>query len=337
LKNNPGFFLGQDDGVFESFMKKLNGSGCLTNGYGKQVLFTATKNGAKKAKKNGINFHIIKGGHPSFNNLNVDASNLHNYIIPSDENLVLPMNWAQHNDAKIKECKNTVFQNKLIQKPNKPYWEYLITAAEAIIEKGITSFEEIHTPFTGSKKNQTIKNSQRINELNIDSSSSDEEGHLHSSLRKCDNKVCAVLAPKNANIWIKIKNNKSKNWWLCQSCHKAWKIKHYCYYCSVIYKDASGSNGYSDSKSWIQCDYCELWQHMQCEESKGCFRDLSELNTDPSFKYMCPFCRKKKETSSQNSSVRSKKSNGKEQLLGNKVRNNENIITDENLLGICLF
>ena len=59
----------------------------------------------------------------------------------------------------------------------------------------------------------------------------------------------------------------------------------------MIYRDNTNTSNYSDNKSWIQCDFCEMWQHIQCEESKGFYRDLSQFISDSDFKYKCPLCR----------------------------------------------
>jgi hypothetical protein len=153
-----------------------------------------------------------------------------------------------------------------------------------------------------STKEKILSNNSNLNstsDLRIGGKSLHNNNHQNSIedspglTRKCDNKNCGVSGPKKSSIWIKIKNSKSKPSWLCTACHKAWKNNQFCHYCNVIYRDNSTTANYSDNKSWVECDYCEMWQHMQCEESKGYYKDLTEMVKDNNFKYMCPLCRKK--------------------------------------------
>jgi hypothetical protein len=321
-----------------------NNNGSLLNGNGnqqKQLLFTSTKN--RKDKKNsGINFHIIKCDSNTVNSkpfINFTYSNdTMNYLqrsrINSENTLTsnLVGNNLCNNNMNKEECIEN--RSQLIQENKENNYkleevskeiklrnenvELLLNAAETIIEKGITTIEEINKSYFKSIFfNETLRYNLGIdNDIESDSS----EGNVASGIRKCGNKPCGIVGPKKTNnSWTKIKNFKSKTIWLCGSCHKAWKNDQYCYYCHIIYRDnMNNTSNYNDTKSWIQCDYCELWQHIQCEESNGEYQEISKLNMDPFFKYMCPMCRLKRENGKDNKCMSKKK------LLSKKNKKNEN-------------
>jgi hypothetical protein len=156
------------------------------------------------------------------------------------------------------------------------YYELLVLAAEGILEKGIVSLDELYMY---------------------------EDGDI----RCCDNRSCGSSGPKKHSMWNKVKQNRTaKQTWLCTDCFKAYKNGQFCYYCATIYRD----DLHDYIHTWIQCDYCEQWHHLQCEESKGDYPNISKLIQDPGFKYMCLPCRSKKQP----------KKKGKEKLLGQKTK-----------------
>jgi hypothetical protein len=142
------------------------------------------------------------------------------------------------------------------------YYELLLSAAEGILEKGLISLEEIYVTET----------------LCI----------AGSELRRCDNRTCSSSGPKKDQMWNRVKQC-NKYLWLCVDCFKAFKNGQFCYYCSTIYRD--DLNDYIHT--WIQCDYCELWHHLHCEESKGDYPNIAKQIQDQNFKYMCFPCRTK--------------------------------------------
>ena len=82
--------------------------------------------------------------------------------------------------------------------------------------------------------------------------------------KKCENKICAIVVYDENLI----------------------------YHSKFVSNDFEFNTQYYDKKKWIQCDYCQRWQHIQCEEKKGKYNNVEELAMNPNFKYMCPFCRK---------------------------------------------
>jgi hypothetical protein len=180
------------------------------------------------------------------------------------------------------------------------YLKLLIIAAESIMEKGLHLLQEMQIEekeLSSSGLDFNANNNKHDQYHSIQKSDSSENYDQHSSksvltfsniysqnklnletgntdlISKCDNKVCGVVASKKVG-WCKIKINKSKICWLCRACYKAWKKNQFCYYCNVIYRDNTNASNYNDIKSWVQCDYCEMWQHIQCEEGKGFYSDL---------------------------------------------------------------
>lgn len=108
--------------------------------------------------------------------------------------------------------------------------------------------------------------------------------------RKCDNKICPVQINKASHLYqAKIKQ---KEQYFCIQCYQAWKKGQFCYYCGIIYREYKGTKGFNQHKSWVGCDYCKNWEHIQCEETKGQYSNLSQLIKNHKFKYKCPICRK---------------------------------------------
>ena len=164
------------------------------------------------------------------------------------------------------------------------YLHLLISSVTSKFENGEVTLEYLNTP-------SYIKGPE------ISYSYLEEEKEIFS--RKCENKQCAVVVDNPNNIYhLKFMANQSvkvHSQWLCDKCYKAFQLGNYCYYCNMIYREFSFNQQYYDRKKWIQCDYCQKWQHMQCEERKGKFSNIEELALNQNFKYMCPFCRKENE------------------------------------------
>ena len=137
------------------------------------------------------------------------------------------------------------------------------------------------------------------------------------SIRKCENKICLTIGPIKSNMWVKSSNSNKKSQWLCVTCYKAWRNNQYCYYCDVIYVDGSSSN-YNDPKNWVMCDFCDMWQHIKCEEDKGHYQNLSNLIEDSQFKYMCPTCRKKTNYNDRDSNIMTWRSNSSKNVAGKR-------------------
>ena len=208
------------------------------------------------------------------------------------------------------------FQEKVLpdktemqKRPNKikeNYLDILIEAADALIRKGlnIDSLKE-------------LRPSPKIMHHPIRHSLTQPPN------TKCENKVCPVYFTKKTNCYTaKIVSLKNKTLRLCYQCYQAWKNGQYCYYCGVIYRQYRGTKGFNDHKTWIGCEFCKNWEHVQCEEQKGVFTNLSQLiKKDKHFKYKCPVCRSKEDNTA--SSRKNSKDESEKSMLGNK-RKEEN-------------
>lgn len=176
------------------------------------------------------------------------------------------------------------------------YLDLLINSVNMIMSSGKVSIDYLNT--IEIKEDSVIKS--KVGEI----ISNQIESSFFS--KKCENKSCAIIVDKPSDIiQAKILSQKSKSLWLCSKCYTAWKLGQYCYYCNIIYRDFSFNQQYYDNKTWIECDYCQKWTHLECEEKKGKLNNIKKLIKNEAFKYMCPFCviekekRKKAEEDSQ--------------------------------------
>nr|KJB74703.1 hypothetical protein B456_012G003100 [Gossypium raimondii] len=68
---------------------------------------------------------------------------------------------------------------------------------------------------------------------------------------------------------------------LCKTCARLTKSKHYCGICKKIWNQ-------SNSGSWVRCDGCKVWVHAECDKiSSRHFKDLGATD------YYCPACKAK--------------------------------------------
>lgn len=167
------------------------------------------------------------------------------------------------------------------------YLDLLITAADKMMNSG-----EITMEYLNSKTIPMLK-------LRIDYSNNSDEEESTKLTRKCENKMCAVNVEDAHDLYSAKFNHsnsyKCQNLKLCKKCYEAFKLENYCYYCNAIYRNFQFNEQYYDRKKWILCEYCEKWQHMQCEEKKGVYKNIEKLAMDKNFNYMCPFCRNQNE------------------------------------------
>lgn len=149
---------------------------------------------------------------------------------------------------------------------------------------------------------------------------------IHGKLvKQCENKACTYSESKKGGSrnWQKIKLPNKRSIQVCHLCYKAYKNKQYCFYCGIIYKDLYY---HQIEKTWVECDYCKVWQHIECEEAKGHYKDLMKnINENKNFKYMCNFCRQKDHTKKRLSWTQRKSSEVESsqptKLLGKKSKN----------------
>ncbi|XP_022763913.1 histone-lysine N-methyltransferase ATX5-like isoform X2 [Durio zibethinus] len=98
---------------------------------------------------------------------------------------------------------------------------------------------------------------------------------------------------------------------LCKTCARLTKSKHYCGICKKIWN-------HSDSGSWVRCDGCKVWVHAECDKiSSYHFKDLGAID------YYCPTCKAKfnfelSDSEKWQPKTKSKNNNG-QLVLPNKV------------------
>ena len=171
------------------------------------------------------------------------------------------------------KIENPSITNQKSQKIKENYIDLLVSSFDNMIQNGEITLNYLNSPT-----------------LNFNFENNSENNFS----KKCENKICAIVVYDQSQIYhTKFFANcsyKAQSIWLCEKCHNAYKLGNYCYYCNIIYRDFEFNTQYYDKKKWIQCDYCQRWQHIQCEEKKGKYSNVEELAMNPNFKYMCPFC-----------------------------------------------
>ncbi|MBA0814006.1 hypothetical protein Gohar_019857, partial [Gossypium harknessii] len=79
----------------------------------------------------------------------------------------------------------------------------------------------------------------------------------------------------------KMKASTPEGQFLCKTCARLTKSKHYCGICKKIWNQ-------SNSGSWVRCDGCKVWVHAECDKiSSRHFKDLGATD------YYCPACKAK--------------------------------------------
>ena len=196
----------------------------------------------------------------------------------------------EENNLIKKESQEKVENKNKNIKVKDNYIGLLINSIDHLFETGEITMDYIksqnHLKFDPKKLGFTLNNLSEDNENNFS--------------KKCDNKICTFLADHPNKLFqakfFASTSYKPKNLWLCEKCYKAYSSGNYCYYCHSVYREYEHGTQYYDRKKWIQCDYCQKWHHMQCEEKKGKYENIEELSLNTNFKYMCPFCRKDHES-----------------------------------------
>lgn len=226
------------------------------------------------------------------------------------QNLNIQMNYNPNGFKKEEEDKQKEEENKNVTlKFRENYIDLLVQVVSQQMEQGKITEDYLNTPINNSISGNSISDySQKKGNLDIDLKMDEDKD---TKTKKCDNKACSfrVDTPKKLQRakFYAANSFKPKSMWLCEKCYKAYNQGHYCYYCNVIYRDFEPNAQYYDRKKWIQCDFCNKWQHIQCEQKKGKIQNIDDLLQNENFKYCCPFCRKDQENSLRSS--KNKKNN----------------------------
>lgn len=215
------------------------------------------------------------------------------------------MNGSPENNSPKDEnikLKNSNSSNSLKIKEN--YLELLVNSALKLVEKGfkinkLKSLKSKPKKSLGLKAKSNVKSSETENlkkeendYISPELNSSLPPGDSTSFNFKCGNKICPVIITKKSNLFHATFNSTNKSLWLCSLCYQAFKNGQYCFYCGVIYRKYKGTKGFNNHKTWIGCEFCNNWEHVQCEEANGVYHNLSKIiKKDKNFKYKCPMCR----------------------------------------------
>ena len=175
----------------------------------------------------------------------------------------------------------------------------LINSANKLIEEGIITKEYLNQK-TETKPNHITNNnrdspdsstSPSLPTTNNKKSNNEKINNINNTYEngQCENPLCKYIFNSNKNkLKIKIKGLKPQEKYLCKKCSDAVENGHFCYYCNAIYRDDM-----TDSAKWVECDYCNKWEHFDCELQKGkTYSTVQQLNDVKH--YMCPICRNKK-------------------------------------------
>ena len=187
--------------------------------------------------------------------------------------------------------------------------DLLINSAVKLIEEGLhlgnlKSLRRKSTTLLKRKPNSFTLKIQPSQEHEEHSSPSTDSNF------KCGNRICPVIFTKKSNLFHAYISSIGKSVFLCNLCYQAFKNGQYCYYCGIIYRKYKGTKGFNNHKTWIGCEYCSNWEHVQCEEIKGVFHNLSKIiKKDKKFKYKCPSCRNEEYNCSRKCSLTKDDSN----------------------------
>lgn len=207
---------------------------------------------------------------------------------PNQENLNTPKN--QNGISSLQESQK-----------NKHNIDLLINTVSNLLKEGKITLKYLKEKTEHkSGYSNIINNTNKVNESeNMPNKRTNNEKinniiPIHHENGQCENPLCKYYFSSNKDkISVKIKGLKSsqtKN--LCKKCNDSVVNGHYCYYCYAIYGDDM-----NDYAKWVQCDYCQKWEHIDCELLHGkTYSTLEELTVE---KYKCPFCRENKENQKQ--------------------------------------
>ncbi|KAI4337961.1 hypothetical protein L6164_016322 [Bauhinia variegata] len=117
----------------------------------------------------------------------------------------------------------------------------------------------------------------------------------------------------------KMKDSAPGGQFLCKTCARLTKSKHYCGICKKIWN-------HSDSGSWVRCDGCKVWVHAECDKiSSNLFKNLG--GTD----YYCPTCKAKFDFELSDS----EKSQPKVKLNKNSGQHNGQLVLPNKVTVLC--
>ncbi|CAD8078952.1 unnamed protein product [Paramecium primaurelia] len=112
---------------------------------------------------------------------------------------------------------------------------------------------------------------------NVDNPITVDDDEPQQQQKKCHNPQCKNVGDK------KIKSKKNDILFFCDKCSKLYNKGNYCDYCEQVY------GSYDDEARWIQCDSCQKWNHIICEQKNRNQNIQIEIETN---QYHCLTCSK---------------------------------------------
>ncbi|CAK85582.1 unnamed protein product (macronuclear) [Paramecium tetraurelia] len=95
--------------------------------------------------------------------------------------------------------------------------------------------------------------------------------------KKCHNPLCKNVGDKKA------KSKKNDILFFCDKCSKLYNKGNFCDFCEQVY------GSYDDEAVWVQCDSCQKWNHIVCEQKNRNQNIQIEFETS---QYHCLTCSK---------------------------------------------
>ncbi|CAD8185962.1 unnamed protein product [Paramecium octaurelia] len=112
---------------------------------------------------------------------------------------------------------------------------------------------------------------------NVDNPITVDDDEPQQDQKKCHNPLCKNVGDK------KIKSKKNDVLFFCDKCSKLYNKGNYCDFCEQVY------GSYDDEAGWIQCDTCQKWNHIACEQKNRNQNIQIEFETS---QYHCLSCSK---------------------------------------------
>ncbi|CAD8077110.1 unnamed protein product [Paramecium primaurelia] len=125
--------------------------------------------------------------------------------------------------------------------------------------------------------NQSQGNSAQKIKNNADHPITVDDDEPEQPTKKCYNTQCKNVGDK------KIKSKRHDILFFCDKCSKLYNKGNYCDFCEQVY------GSYDDEAGWVQCDQCQKWNHIVCEQK---YRNQNIENEPETTPYHCLNCSK---------------------------------------------
>ncbi|CAD8089040.1 unnamed protein product [Paramecium sonneborni] len=132
------------------------------------------------------------------------------------------------------------------------------------------------TNFLNTYPLQSINFNQK-QKNNADNPITVDDDEPQQNQKKCYNPQCKNVGDK------KIKSKRNDILFFCDKCSKLYNKGNYCDFCEQVY------GSYDDEAGWIQCDSCQKWNHIICEQKNRNQNIQIEFETS---QYHCLTCSK---------------------------------------------